>query len=611
VRVYLHGLVLAQNQHELGELAGWARAHDLPLALGLPRQKSGHLPERYDPDPARLAALCAEAHVVGAPPCLGGARAPAPDPGLLDRAGPFAVYAAIQAGDFAAPCDACAERPACLGLPRGVARAWAGALRPRGPAARVERGHRVRWSEVLAYASQFAELDIVRAIDPSAPSARIDVPAGALRARRPRGRAVARFGPLDRGARLGDWRVDLVAVADDAVRVLLVRREEEPVVLALATAPGPSGPFDIPPVRITYERTAAPFASFEPAGRALRDLLAAAAAPGSIAEAFPRWARDAPPAPVRTRALPDAETVDVRPDGKVYLRVTDACQERCLFCFFYDNPAVDNLVRDHDLDAVIGGLDPATVTQVVLTGGEPTLHPRFGDYLRALHGRGFRQIIVQTNGVRLAEPGALEALLPFADRLGLGFSLHAASAATNDALTTVAKGFFPLKLAAIRRAAALDLRTKITLVLSRHNLGELVAFVDLCHELTAGRGAFLQMSLPSFEGRMNLFVDTYPRLAEIAAALPPALRRARELGLPLALCHQCQVPPCIVPDDVQHLESLWFEHTPAMWEHDRAYGEACARCAMRPWCSGVWAGYAARFGTAELRPFAPEEVEPR
>jgi hypothetical protein len=31
---------------------------------------------------------------------------------------------------------------------------------------------------------------------------------------------------------------------------------------------------------------------------------------------------------------------------------------------------------------------------------------------------------------------------------------------------------------------------------------------------------------------------------------------------------------------------------------------------MRSRCSGIWSGYAENFGTDELKPFAPEEVEP-
>ena len=470
---------------------------------------------------------------------------------------------------------------------------------------------RVRWSEILAYAKGFEELDIVRAID--AEAQRVHVPLDAVSARRPRGRSLETFGPLSRLQALPEsWRIAEMTSSPDCVRVVISRADGQAVTLAVSdgAAGAPSGPFDEGQLRVWYEHTDLALDSFAAAGHAIARLLKEAAAGVGVETALREWVEPGAAARVSTRKLEDASDLEVRADGKLYLRITDSCQERCVFCFFYDTHAVDNLVRHHDLSEIVGRVDPDGIRQVVLTGGEPTLHPSLPEYVGVLHRRGFREIIIQTNGVRLAEDGYLDQLAPFKDRLGLGFSLHSATSDVNDALTTVSKGFFEKKLEGIRRAARGGFKCKITLVLNRRNLAELVPFVELCQELTDGK-CFLQFSLPSFEGRMNLFLDTYPRLTELAEALPPALRRARELELRVALCHQCQVPPCVIPDDVQHLESLWFCETPQMWSHDHAYGDQCDGCAMRAHCSGIWQGYADHFGTSELRPFEDHEVEPR
>ena len=131
VQVYLHALALAQNEEELEALLRWARSEALPLAFGLPRDKGGRAGEPYAGRPDRLSARLGElqgAVVIGLPPCLGGPRV-TPDPGLLDRAGPFALYAAIQAGDHGAQrCTTCSARGQCIGLPRGLAARWASSL---------------------------------------------------------------------------------------------------------------------------------------------------------------------------------------------------------------------------------------------------------------------------------------------------------------------------------------------------------------------------------------------------------------------------------------------------------------------------------------------------
>lgn len=471
--------------------------------------------------------------------------------------------------------------------------------------------YRIRWRDIESYARKFRELDLVRSIERRETTA--DVPAERLRARRPRGRSISVFGPLTTGdAIAGGFRVESLTVDRDALAIVLARQHDEVVLVASAGPGAQSGPFDVGALRLSYERSAVPVEQFRGAALAIRARLADGGA-DDAPERFAGWlaaSADAAPAAVRTHRLPDASELEVRADGKLYLRISDLCQERCVFCFFYDAQSVDNLLRHNDLDDAIKRVDPAGIRQVVLTGGEPTLHPRLHEYVALLSERGFREIILQTNGIRLAEPGYLEALLPHRERLGIGFSLHAATEATNDAITTVDKGYFQPKLEAIRRSAALGFRVKITLVLSRLNLAELVPFVELCRELTKDSDAFLQFTVPSFEGRMDLFVHTYPRLVELGRALPPALARARELGLPVALCHVCQVPPCVLPDDAQHLESMWFCETPDMWTHDRAYAPRCGQCAVRARCSGVWQGYADRFGTDELSPLGVDEVEP-
>lgn len=470
----------------------------------------------------------------------------------------------------------------------------------------------VRWDEIHRYARRFPEYKIVQAIAPDAQ--RIDVPLGRVGRRSP-GTPVAAFGDLRPGDTLAQgWRVDVLRLDGVVVRVECSRGASTVIFAAVVSSDArPPGPFDAAPLRLWYERTEAAFSSFCDAGRDLQGRLLASLAGGdearwrSLATADAARAMMAPA--VHTRG--DADALQVRADKKIYLRISDACQERCLFCFFYDTHDIDNLHRHHDLSEVIGGIDLAEIQQVVLTGGEPTLNPRLPEYIAMLAEKGCSQVILQTNGIRLNEPGYLEALLPYREVLGIGFSIHAASEATNDALTTVARGFFADKLRAVERCLDLGFRIKISLTLSRLNLGELVDFVELAAKLARGKLVPIQLTFPSFQGRQGRFLETYPRLEELAVAVPPALRRARELDLLVAFCHLCQIPPCVLPDDLQHMESLWFDAESSMWsEQERAYGPRCGECALRPRCSGIWKDYAAHFGTDALTPYRADEVPP-
>lgn len=118
--VYLHTLLLGDDAPRLEALRAFAERLGLPLTLGLPRPKSaGALPI----DARVIGAAAAIVEVVGAPLCLL-ARAPG-DPvargaALLRRHGPIAIYLAVQAGAFGAPCADCGVRARCAGLPAGL-----------------------------------------------------------------------------------------------------------------------------------------------------------------------------------------------------------------------------------------------------------------------------------------------------------------------------------------------------------------------------------------------------------------------------------------------------------------------------------------------------------
>lgn len=91
-----------------------------------------------------------------------------------------------------------------------------------------------------------------------------------------------------------------------------------------------------------------------------------------------------------------------------YLQVTRICNQRCLFCSNPENNSVISLeqARIRLLKLVSSGYDG-----VILTGGEPTLHPDLGALIR-LAGKSFgTRVRIITNGQKTAEDGILEELV--------------------------------------------------------------------------------------------------------------------------------------------------------------------------------------------------------
>ena len=87
------------------------------------------------------------------------------------------------------------------------------------------------------------------------------------------------------------------------------------------------------------------------------------------------------------------------------LEITDHCNLRCPTCYATSGP--ERLMHkplnviEHMLDAIVANEGEPDVVQI--SGGEPTLHPEFFAILDAAKKRPIRHLMVNTNGIRIAQ----------------------------------------------------------------------------------------------------------------------------------------------------------------------------------------------------------------
>jgi MoaA/NifB/PqqE/SkfB family radical SAM enzyme len=177
-------------------------------------------------------------------------------------------------------------------------------------------------------------------------------------------------------------------------------------------------------------------------------------------------------------------TVDFsRRAANVFLHVLTRCNLRCRHC--YINPEqhgrkripIDRIERWLQIFAA-----RSPGANLVLLGGEPTLHPQLPRAVRSARRMGFGSITIDTNGYLFND--ILEQLTP-AEVDVFSFSLDGASAETNDRIR--GKGSFDACVNGIRRAAAKGFSTSLICTLSRANLPELSRMGALLQELGVGR----------------------------------------------------------------------------------------------------------------------------
>ncbi len=112
------------------------------------------------------------------------------------------------------------------------------------------------------------------------------------------------------------------------------------------------------------------------------------------------------------------------PTCVLLLEITQACNLRCPTCYAdaqgHDFMTVEEARRR--LDAFFR--TQSTLDVLMLSGGEPTIHPQFGEILELALAYPIGRVLVNTNGLRLAQSDALvQTLAAHKDRIELYFSL--------------------------------------------------------------------------------------------------------------------------------------------------------------------------------------------
>jgi len=191
-----------------------------------------------------------------------------------------------------------------------------------------------------------------------------------------------------------------------------------------------------------------------------------------------------------------------------WVRLTYDCNDRCIFCL--DTQAHDGRMRDPQevkrqiLDGRRKGAE-----RLILSGGEPTIHPRYIDFIKLGRLAGYAHIQTVTNGRLFKYRPFLERCIDAGLR-EITFSVHGPNAKVHDALVGV-KGAFAEEMEGLRNALR-DGRpiVNIDICVNRGNVKHLPAMIakftqmgvreyDLLHVIPFGSAWR--------EGREVLFYD--------------------------------------------------------------------------------------------------------
>lgn len=313
----------------------------------------------------------------------------------------------------------------------------------------------------------------------------------------------------------------------------------------------------------------------------------------------------------------------IGPHGQVMerleLHLTYTCPERCQFC-----SEEHRMQRYKQFPVTWGRIATVLrtsaergVKNVHLTGGEPSIHPKFVATLALAKKLGMRTSVGTIGTMLCREDFAREALEYLDEAL---FSLHGPDAATHDALTR-REGSFEQVTSAIRLCRELSprFRAYVNTVVTRLNVQQLPETAALAARLGA---ELIVVSNTTPEG---LGLDDYERLAVPLEVLAEVLPRVPAAAAP-AVVRFFGTPMCLLGEHSALSNDLhWDPRVTVEWgdapgkvmftgfynwapDRKRVHVAACEGCSLRRICTGVFDRYAELYPTNALRPRS--EVRP-
>lgn len=236
---------------------------------------------------------------------------------------------------------------------------------------------------------------------------------------------------------------------------------------------------------------------------------------------------------------------DAAHEKRNWVRLTFDCNNGCTFCLDSNTHDGTNRSNEEIKKQILDGRAKGA-TRLILSGGEPTIHPQFVDFVRLGKLAGYRKVQTVTNGRLFAYPQFLKRSLD-AGLNEITFSLHGPNPKIHDALVGV-PGAFEQETTALKAALA-DGRpvVNVDVVINKGNIKVLPEMLELF--ISWGVREFDLLQVVPFgrafnEGRESLFYD----LVEMRPYLLKALEISRRPDLHMWFN---RFPP-------QHLEG--YEH---------------------------------------------------
>jgi MoaA/NifB/PqqE/SkfB family radical SAM enzyme len=295
-----------------------------------------------------------------------------------------------------------------------------------------------------------------------------------------------------------------------------------------------------------------------------------------------------------------------------YIQVVRHCNHFCGFC---SNPTTPYTHTFASMRVLVDDFVRRGYFGVILTGGEPTLHPELPEIAAYAAQQGLHVRMI-TNGTRLADPAFAGAMASAGLKL-VHVSVYSVRPEV-EARLRGGEGTLARAFAAIDNAARLGIEVNVNCVINRLNAEHLDENIRYFLQHHPQVRHFVWNNLDPSMGRAEVNQDQFtPRLADFERSLGRAMRLLHRSGRSFRVE---KVPLCymgefgwastetrkIVKGEERIVHFLDAKQTVRQTDWEHRYAPGCAACSLRKICGGLFDRGDA-YDPAEL---APQFIDP-
>ncbi len=277
-----------------------------------------------------------------------------------------------------------------------------------------------------------------------------------------------------------------------------------------------------------------------------------------------------------------------------YIQVVRHCNHFCGFC---SNPTTPYTHDFESMKVLVDDFVERGYFGVILTGGEPTLHPELPKIARYATESGLHVRMI-TNGWRLSDRTFAKALAEAGLQL-VHISIYSINPDVEARLRGLS-GTLEKAFAAIDNAAEFGIEVNINCVINKLNADHLDANIRYFLRRHPHIRHFVWNNLDPSMGRAEVNQDQFtPRLADFELSLHRALRLLHRSGRSfrvekVPLCYMTDFAWAstetrkIVKGEERIVHFLDAKQTVRQTDWGHIYSEACQVCSLREICGGLF-----------------------